>query len=605
MQQITDEMARSRNTFRKRLFGCMVALLAASWLAGFLLTQADLFLQWEFLSRGRGDGDYWSGSHIRGDAAGALKREPVWSYADFPLGLHCPTGLKGNLSFALSNVSAVGCFGEIPGFDYNPGSPNDLVELSGATVPLCLQACKRRNDQLSKRSSQLQVRSTVLPWCAAVVFNNYTKQCWLKRKGNISRSTSDVTSFVLHQHTLRMSRVMANRDRLREASLIFGVLSEIQFIHDRMVPALQTWLKFEHVLVMLEDGSIPVKERALRLLKPHLHSAENPLPVGTVRDTTFLKRDSLRDILNLNRTLPLYLNETTNKERAFVREQLRPYPIRWAAALHGNGEWDCVGDYQVPKYSGAWKNFPGVARLFDMYSNYSYYMIIDDDSYIIRRNLEIALATFYWRGANYLDPVLTAAHATASTLEDYEAARRVGMHPNNHAVDPQVIPIYAGVLSRWIQPISESRGTITPFIQGGAGIIVSAAAMRAVMPHLHECRLRCDYLPHGDVRLGCCYKHVVRVPAIFDTSLWHQHIYRAQGRDRRQILSLFPVSFHRMKNRSMILPLHRCAEDASRRMDHSNMASALPVTWADITQCYQWMRGTAEHEYKFNMSELH
>lgn len=555
----------------------------------------------------------------------------------------CSTGQFGNDSFtpdaskwinvsvSTSRLETGVCFGEYRGIDYNSGREFDLFELRGGTLPQCLEACHKRNKMLWARSAALErhrfrevigqnvdvqrVRESMPDACAAAVYNNYSKQCWLKRKGPLMKRLADTTTFILSSNTYtllrprsvdehqelstgasaitsagdnshratitelrdRINRSSRNRRRASrsrpELSVLYAVLSEHQYVKQRMIPALMTWLKEEDVMVLLVRSTLEEMRSSESLLAPYLAYRANP---GTVRVIEYLVRNSLKDLnpQSSARERTDRFQHDNNAARLARRDFFQKGPVESVQQLLSryqlnNKQWD-QGEYRLARDSGAWKDLPGIQVVFRRFSNYSFYMMIDDDSYIIQRNFEILLSSFYV----------------------------------NH-FDPWNVSVYAGVLSLWYQPITANRATVTPFVQGGAGILMSHAAMAAAYPKIRQCRFTCDYLPHGDVRLGCCMKKVVNIQPIFETTFWHMHIYRAQGRDARHLRSMFPVSFHRMKNDSMLYPLHVCATADEARMQAANISRAFPVTWDAVLRCYQWMRNTSEHEYKFQMNDLH
>jgi hypothetical protein len=376
-------------------------------------------------------------------------------------------------------------------------------------------------------------------------------------------------------------------------SILYAVLSEHQYVRPRMIPALRTWLRDEHVVILLVHSEKPgLHEESERLLAPLLAHRATP---GTVRIVAYLRRDSLRDLkrpqhmkaADFEKIRQLSIKHdvadrtslsVTAKNFRFPRVESQKARDQVESKLKALLERRSMiqrrqvdrGEFRLADDSGAWKDLPGIHFVFSRFRNYSFYMIIDDDAYIIQHNLRILLNTFYIRRA-----------------------------------DPWILPIYAGVLSVWYQPLGNSRASMTPFIQGGGGVLISHNAMTRLHPLITQCRFACDYLPHGDVRLGCCMKRVVGIEPTYETTFWHMHIYRSQGRDGRPWRSMFPVAFHRMKNESMLLPLDACVSDELARLKRAQLSPAAPVRWGSIEACYQWMRNTTQHEYKFHMEGLH
>jgi hypothetical protein len=387
-------------------------------------------------------------------------------------------------------------------------------------------------------------------------------------------------------------------------SILYGVLSEHHYVASRMIPALKTWLRDEDVVVLLvESADRDLHAASERLLAPYLQGYR--ITPKTVRMVAYLRRNTLRDMqrpadmsprdFDVPRAVP-NIPPSERKRRVLITsaEQMRhekllkslnvPVLQSKKAKEQLEARINAVmdrrsmiqrrqvdqGEFRLADDSGAWKDLPGIDLIFSHFKNFSYYMMIDDDAYIIQHNLRILLNSFYIQHSH-----------------------------------PWKTSIYTGVLSVWYQPIDASRATMTPFIQGGAGILMTNKAMSRVFPLVNRCRFACDYLPHGDVRLGCCMKKVVGVSPTYETTFWHMHIYRAQGRDGRPYRSMFPVSFHRMKNESMMMEIDRCVADDIARLNAGGFPLAAPVRWSSLEECYRWMRNTTEHEYKFQMEGLH
>jgi hypothetical protein len=454
-------------------------------------------------------------------------------------------------------------------------SPEKPANGSGNETTLLFTQPPQRAQTLSRDQVQRLL-------CRAVVV--VRGRCWMKREGNISvRTYSPAVSFVLGLRSIPLTTKPHS-----SYSVLYGVLTEHHYVDSRMIPSLQTWLRDEDVSIFLDESTPAIRKRSETVLEPFLRRRRDP---STVRVIQYLYRDSLKDVLRrigrITEVQHKMLEQLEQLERVGPRmwERLpqgsveRANQVKELARRHFSGSNQNLLDirFERPEFrlagaSGAWKDLPGLDVLFRQFKNFSFYVLIDDDSYVIQRNFRIALSSFY----------LTA-------------------------FNPMNDPLFFGVLTAWYQGGSKDKKfppTVTPFIQGGAGIVMSNAAVSKVFPHLNtHCRLRCDFLPHGDVRLGCCMiKH--RVTPSVESSLWHMHVYRAQGRDRRQDLSLFPSSFHRMKNMSMMEELQACETDAVRRLDAQGAPEAQPVSWADVMGCYAWIWGGPD-EYKFHMKELH
>ncbi|KAI8826499.1 hypothetical protein BJ741DRAFT_540761 [Chytriomyces cf. hyalinus JEL632] len=122
-------------------------------------------------------------------------------------------------------------------------------------------------------------------------------------------------------------------------------------------------------------------------------------------------------------------------------------------------------------WSGGWaldahKNLPGLKLVYKKYPNVDWYLMIDDDSYVMMDNLKMYLQK--------LDP------------------------NKKH---------YIGQMNRFkgCDGVSE-YGTGPHFAQGGAGIVISRGAMVAMMENIDDCIVRYKDCWAGDIRVGLCLR---------------------------------------------------------------------------------------------------
>jgi len=221
--------------------------------------------------------------------------------------------------------------------------------------------------------------------------------------------------------------------------MLFMVLTEHQYVIPRLIPALETWLATEQFVLLFEaTKNETVMAETMRLIGPHLSRQPQ-----SVRAVEFMRKEA-------------------PKARIVGAKQRGVLPVTDSSITIGPTE-----KRPTEGIGGAWKNLPALTLVFPKYSRFSWYVFVDDDSYIIQHNLRVLLSSFY--GPRHAVP-----HRSPSAS-------------------------YMGQVSTW--RVGE---TLTVFAQGGAGIFLSNALMRAIQEHVTECRWNCGYLTHGDVRLGCC-----------------------------------------------------------------------------------------------------
>ena len=253
--------------------------------------------------------------------------------------------------------------------------------------------------------------------------------------------------------------------RVREfQKVVYGLLAGPQFIATRLKVAAQTWLRNEHFVVYIEDG----------------HVARAADAMAAVRNTA---RASFRfDVVGLS----------------------------------------APSDDRVRSVNGAWKNLAIMQHLASHYPDAPWYVIADDDSFIITHNLHAMLRQY--------------TYAT--------------------------IPYYLGaVFSSGMSPPNDVL-----FIQGGAGIVLNRAAAKAILPLLNEsrpsnCFAACQQWA-GDIRLGCCFAQLNIAP-VGEQGFSSQTIFESLVRDNRPGVSTFPISFHNMRRVEWVTDLQSVIDAAS------------------------------------------
>jgi hypothetical protein len=192
--------------------------------------------------------------------------------------------------------------------------------------------------------------------------------------------------------------------------------------------------------------------------------------------------------------------------------------------------------------NGAWKNLPLTQHLLDVFPRRSWYMIVDDDTFMFHQNLNIEL----------------------TSLHNPNAPLAVGM------VCPQQV-----CATREIQPTTKVRGRkatveykstlvsdknkawlLAP--QGGAGFVLSHAAIVLIRNSIPKCSRRCK-MNGGDTRIGCCM-HLLRIPLVPSENFWCRSPFLAVAADGRGNVSAFPVSFHMMRRVQWVYDLYNWSQ---------------------------------------------
>ncbi len=463
------------------------------------------------------------------------------------------------------------CYGVLAGIDTAPGRQFDLTVLKGSTLEACVEACDYRNKLILNEDSSE-------PKCLAIVFVG--RNCFLKRSAEITSTRIRANSLILG-----LKEIPLRATTREETSVLFAVLTEHHYVTERLVPSFNSWLADEDVMLLLETATQEERSATEQLLAPYMRGGMTRR--SALRLIHYLDK---HDVISraaeaanlLKRKEGNLLNGVGWDERR--RNKLLEDTLRRALGAAQGAAGDATvrrelskllahRQYRLPEQSGAWKNLPGTYHMFRRLPNYSYYIIVDDDSFFIQRNFYILLGSFYVP-----------------------------------RMDPLTQMLYTGQLSLWFEPThvgAQRSWTQTLFQQGGSGILMSHATVKHVYGIVNsDCRIQCDYLPHGDVRLGCCMT-IAKVNPVQESTLWHMNVYRAQGMDARQLNSIFPVSFHRMKNESMMGELQQCVDEAFERIDKRGGGLVLsePMMWKDILSFYAPRRNNLT-EYKYFMKGL-
>jgi hypothetical protein len=187
---------------------------------------------------------------------------------------------------------------------------------------------------------------------------------------------------------------------------------------------------------------------------------------------------------------------------------------------------------------GAWKDIPMSRMLLEAFPARDWYGIIDDDTFVVMHNLNIELTTFY------------------------------GL------ADARKRPLCVGV--EFVLGIDRKMR----FPQGGAGILLNAAAAARVAEQEAKCVAECTQRT-GDVRLGCCL-HLLSVPTHSTETMWSRSPFMALGADGRAEHSAFPTSFHQMRRVEWVTDLHEWAAGLVRDL---RQTCAAPSPLSGMTMC--------------------
>lgn len=116
--------------------------------------------------------------------------------------------------------------------------------------------------------------------------------------------------------------------------------------------------------------------------------------------------------------------------------------------------------------SDAHKNLPGFRELYNRYPKADWYIMLDDDTYLLKSNLVQLLESY--------DPSLPHYIGSATVFVGCDGVREFNQGPN--------------------------------FAHGGSGIVISRGAMKIMLARLDECIIKYKPCWAGDIRTALCLR---------------------------------------------------------------------------------------------------
>jgi hypothetical protein len=434
-------------------------------------------------------------------------------------------------------------FSTLVGVDVNVGNSYDLKQLTrrraatcsadAATSTRCTDPTANRNKTLSDEPLNVFVARCAAAClavgghgveCTAFVIL-YEGECVLKRFLLTHRlERSDAVSYVRRIHNTTSSDIITSNTRSSEdqqfrRKLGFAVITSAVHLHTRLLPALQSWLCHVDAVMLMEDDAL--SRAAVRdLTAAGLDDGDSAVSRSNETSTSFWGPRAASVISRSSSISSLHPQCLIGKHFVFESPP---------------------EDGKVRSYNGAWKNFPLITHVYQKLPLKSWYMMVDDDSFVILHNLNILIHSVFER-----------------------------------VVSPQNRAMMFGAIFR-------VGGTKELFVQGGAGILMTRAAVqllrRAVLPltsphlaangtdrgHAADATKR-EGIPQcfdwcqqwaGDVRLGCCAR-MLGVAMKHDFTFWSEDA--ATSIATRRQYSYFPTTMHQMKEPAVTRDMHAAVQ---------------------------------------------
>jgi hypothetical protein len=431
-------------------------------------------------------------------------------------------------------------FSILVGVDVNVGNSYDLKQLSrrraaacsadAATSTRCTDYTANSNETLSDEpmnvfvarcaAACLAIRGDGVDCTAFVIL--YEGECILKRFLLTHRlERPDAVSYVRRVHNTTSSDIVTSNTKFSEdqqfrRKLGFAVITSVVHLHTRLLPALQSWLCHVDAVMLMEDDAL--SRAAVRdLTAAELGGGDSAVSRSNETPTSFWG---------------------SSAASAISRSSLHP---KCLIGKHFVFE-SPPEDGKVRSYNGAWKNFPLITHVYQKLPLKSWYMMVDDDSFVILHNLNVLIHSVFER-----------------------------------VVSPQNRAMMFGAIFR-------VGGTKELFVQGGAGILMTRAAVqllrRAVLqplisPHssgngtdrghgadatkregIPQCFDWCQQWA-GDVRLGCCAR-MLGVAMKHDFTFWSEDA--ATSIATRRQYAYFPTTMHQMKEPAVTRDMHAAVQ---------------------------------------------
>jgi hypothetical protein len=454
----------------------------------------------------------------------------------------------GTLSGVIANF---GNFQRLAGYYATQKKPWKALEsISGLPLEACLDECEQRIGPGNAR-------------CAFVSYKRADELCLL-HDGEVSvRPDASGDVYVPLEGRKPQSppsaaaaqpgraAVTSLEDPIRDAA--FAVLAADKYIQERLVPALQTWMRHQRVLILMEETGVPLVNVLLRqtnvstsMVVPYLEYRNPFHGKGTV-SFAFLKEPTHKIIRSVN---------------------------------------------------GAWKNLAGITAMVAWSKSMKrplpkWWLMVDDDTFVFPNTMQ-----FYF---DHIRDRVDGVWRSAIALRKFDVTTDR---------DPtESIPLYFGavfvsnyereVINNMTLPPGKFVHKRTLFIQGGAGIVMNRVALETMAAHTDTCTAICtDWA--GDIRLGCCSIIAGIGPPLFHPGFHSEGVSKHVTELKSELAGFpFPVTFHVNRDAESFLGLWRVAQQEAKRnrlvawrpisqyvtqLELARNATTEGIEWSPLTQ---------------------
>lgn len=306
-------------------------------------------------------------------------------------------------------------------------------------------------------------------------------------------------------------------DKIRRR-LAFAVITSVVHLHTRLIPALQTWLCDVDALMLLEDDA--ASRAAVGILMGATGGGDASAASSSVTPSFW----------NKGTTAAIPTSNITIDAKCMVGKYFAFEPP--------------PDDIKARSYNGAWKNFPLVHHVYRQFPLKSWYLMVDDDSFIVQHNLNVLITSVFERVVSpQTRGMMFGAIFRVGGTKELFVQGGAGILITRAAVQL----LSRAVAPRDLAPPQQNTGTDSP--EARAGINTSRIQRRDGLPQCHEW---CQQWA-GDVRLGCCAR-MLGIAMKHDFTFWSEDGPTSIASRRR--ISYFPTSMHQMKVPAIVKDMH-------------------------------------------------